>query len=78
MQNFQDLPQNPDELFAWMVRLYQEKEAMLDAYYKTGNDLEFLRFSLSKDFQANFPTQCIAMGTAQKQKLLQDLFVPIH
>jgi len=34
--NIKDLPQDPEELFAWMVRLYQEKEAMLDAYYKNG------------------------------------------
>ena len=37
MQNFQDLPQEPEELFAWMVQLYREKEAMLDEYYKTGS-----------------------------------------
>lgn len=34
--NIKDVPRNPEELFQWMVRLYQEKEEMLDAYYKTG------------------------------------------
>eukprot|EP00092_Neocalanus_flemingeri_P037822 GFUD01041172.1.p1 GENE.GFUD01041172.1~~GFUD01041172.1.p1 ORF type:complete len:356 (-),score=125.25 GFUD01041172.1:322-1389(-) len=31
-----DLPGTPEELFSWMVKLYQEKEEMLDKYYKTG------------------------------------------
>ena len=31
-----ELPRNPEDLFQWMVRLYQQKEEMLDAYYKTG------------------------------------------
>jgi len=31
-----DLPRTPEDLFSWMVRLYQEKEEMLDKYYKTG------------------------------------------
>jgi len=34
--DIKELPQNPEELFQWMVRLYQEKEEMLDSYYKTG------------------------------------------
>jgi len=35
--DIKELPQNSEELFNWMVRLYQEKEEMLDSYYKTGN-----------------------------------------
>ena len=31
-----DLPNTSEELFAWMVKLYTEKEEMLDTYYKTG------------------------------------------
>jgi len=31
-----DLPSTPEGLFSWMVKLYQEKEEMLDNYYKTG------------------------------------------
>ena len=30
------LPSSSGELFNWMVRLYEEKEKMLDTYYKTG------------------------------------------
>jgi len=32
-----DLPKTSEELFNWMVDLYQQKEQMLDEYYKTGN-----------------------------------------
>jgi len=31
-----DLPITSEELFSWMVRLYQEKEELLDTFYKTG------------------------------------------
>ena len=31
-----DLPSSSEELFKWMVNLYQEKEQMLEEYYKTG------------------------------------------
>jgi len=31
-----DLPNTSEELFVWMVKLYTEKEEMLDKYYKTG------------------------------------------
>jgi lysophosphatidylglycerol acyltransferase 1 len=31
-----DLPNTTEELFTWMVKLYTEKEEMLDKYYKTG------------------------------------------
>lgn len=31
-----ELPKTSEELFSWMVNLYQEKEQMLDVYYKTG------------------------------------------
>jgi len=31
-----DLPDTAEGLFSWMVKLYQEKEDMLDKYYKTG------------------------------------------
>lgn len=34
--NARDLPRTSDELFSWMVKLYQEKEEMLDKFYKTG------------------------------------------
>ena len=34
----QDLPKTSEELFNWMVDLYQQKEQMLDEYYKTGNE----------------------------------------
>lgn len=30
------LPQTSDELFKWMVKLYEEKEAMLGRFYETG------------------------------------------
>ena len=36
-QIFQELPKTSGELFNWMVNLYQQKEQMLDEYYKTGN-----------------------------------------
>jgi len=31
-----DIPNTSEELFTWMVKLYTEKEEMLDKYYKTG------------------------------------------
>lgn len=31
-----DLPQTSEELFSWMVRLYEEKEELLSKYYETG------------------------------------------
>ena len=31
-----DLPDTTESLFSWMVKLYQEKDEMLDKYYKTG------------------------------------------
>eukprot|EP00092_Neocalanus_flemingeri_P010647 GFUD01011469.1.p1 GENE.GFUD01011469.1~~GFUD01011469.1.p1 ORF type:complete len:353 (+),score=122.85 GFUD01011469.1:77-1135(+) len=31
-----DLPDSTEDFFNWMVKLYQEKEEMLDKYYKTG------------------------------------------
>jgi len=31
-----ELPKTSEELFNWMVNLYQQKEQMLDEYYKTG------------------------------------------
>ena len=39
LKNVQDLPRNPEDLFQWMVRLYQQKEEMLDTFYQTGLDI---------------------------------------
>ena len=43
-----DLPNTSEELFTWMVKLYMEKEEMLDKYYKTG---EFPHDLFDKDAQ---------------------------
>ena len=38
-KTLQELPKTSEELFNWMVNLYQQKEQMLDEYYKTGNHM---------------------------------------
>ena len=43
-----DIPNSSEELFTWMVKLYTEKEEMLDKYYKTG---EFPHDLFDKDAQ---------------------------
>ena len=54
----QELPQEPEELFQWMVRLYQEKEEMLDSYYKTGTKKDYIRWiyiDLTGTISGQFP-----------------------
>ena len=34
--NVSELPRNDCDLTAWMVKLYQEKDEMLEKYYRTG------------------------------------------
>jgi len=48
-----ELPKTSEELFNWMVNLYQQKEQMLDEYYKTG-EFPYKKFE-DRSKQENIP-----------------------